>query len=400
MRARYHGLIRVPRYSLLVVVAFAACTAPKRSSTIPDPQGKTLEEYLADEPQVAKPELPEQGAGDTMTYHFIDVGQGTAILLEFPCGAVLVDTGGEENDEYDSKKALFDYLEAFFDRRKDLKRTLAGLVITHPHIDHDRWVIDVLDTYPVSNVVDNGRERNDMGGRPQIAMHKWLHELGYSVPYQAVLEVDIKPPDGLTSPVIDPIGACDASPIDPEIRALWGQETEDVETFGDNPNNHSIALRVDFGEASALLVADMEIQAQARMSKKFESNPSILDVDIYQVGHHGSKNATVQHMMKSMTPEIAVIPAGPYDRIEDWSARRYGHPNKKAIDLLRDPLYGVSGKRVEPIEAWVGIKGAWKDRPEVFEKETITKAIYCTGWDGDVRVVAGASGAIEVETSR
>jgi len=380
-------------------VALAGCPAPKRTTTIPDPQGKTYEEYLAGEPAKETPAPPHPGTGDSMTFHFIDVGQGTAILLEFPCGAVLVDTGGEENDQFDSRKVLLDYLDAFFARREDLERTLDLLVITHPHIDHDRWVMDVLGKYSVSNIVDNGRERDDMGGRPQIAMHKWMKELGYGVGYRAVHEVDVQPPDGLTGPVIDPITACDASPIDPEIRALWGQETEHLESYGDNPNNHSVALRVDFGKSSALLVADMEVQAQARMAKKFESNPAILDVDIYQVGHHGSKNATVAHMMKSMTPEIAVIPVGPYDRIADWSARRYGHPHQKAINLLTDPEIGVSGNRAQPIEAWVGVRGAWKDRPEEFEKRTITKAIYATGWDGTVRVFAAASGGLEVQTS-
>lgn len=34
----------------------------------------------------------------TMRVHFIDVGQGAATLFEFDDGAVLVDTGGEDND--------------------------------------------------------------------------------------------------------------------------------------------------------------------------------------------------------------------------------------------------------------------------------------------------------------
>ena len=36
-----------------------------------------------------------------MRAHFIDVGQGDATLLEFPCAAVLIDTGGEQNGEFD-----------------------------------------------------------------------------------------------------------------------------------------------------------------------------------------------------------------------------------------------------------------------------------------------------------
>ena len=46
-----------------------------------------------------------------------------------------MDTGGEKSDGLDSIKALTDYLDSFFERRRDLNKTFALLVITHPHID-------------------------------------------------------------------------------------------------------------------------------------------------------------------------------------------------------------------------------------------------------------------------
>src|SRR5205823_3395789 len=63
-----------------------------------------------------------------MNAHFINVGQGASVLLEFSCGAALLDTGGEVNGDFNSTTALTTYLDAFFARRTDLKKTL-GLVV-------------------------------------------------------------------------------------------------------------------------------------------------------------------------------------------------------------------------------------------------------------------------------
>src|SRR4051794_32378866 len=62
------------------------------------------------------------GAEPEMRAHFIDVGQGASTLLEFPCGAILIDTGGQDDD---SSVALGRYLTEFFRRRPDLSNTLS-----------------------------------------------------------------------------------------------------------------------------------------------------------------------------------------------------------------------------------------------------------------------------------
>lgn len=45
---------------------------------------------------------------NTMRVHFIDVGQGAATLIQFPCGSVLVDTGGERYPPEEWKSATYD----------------------------------------------------------------------------------------------------------------------------------------------------------------------------------------------------------------------------------------------------------------------------------------------------
>src|SRR5687767_13423950 len=72
-----------------------------------------------------------------MKMHVINIGQGESILLEFRSHAVLVDTGAEDTEDDDRYKVfLAKYLDDFFQRRTELNRTLHGVVLSHPHVDH------------------------------------------------------------------------------------------------------------------------------------------------------------------------------------------------------------------------------------------------------------------------
>jgi hypothetical protein len=206
----------------------------------------------------------------------------------------------------------------------------------------------------------------------------------------------------LTSPVIDPIKTCDGASVDPVIRALWGGEYGREET-GHDPNNDSVVVRIDLGKASALFAGDIETLAIARLLAKFKAAPEMLDADVYQVPHHGSRNSTAAALIRDVTPRVALISAGPYERVLDerpeWTAHGFGHPNAVSLDDLENPEWGVSDTR-PAIEAWVGVKGAWKDKPSEFIQRKIEKAIYATAWDGTVVVTAWANGTLEVATER
>jgi competence protein ComEC len=193
------------------------------------------------------------------------------------------------------------------------------------------------------------------------------------------------------------------SDVDPVVRALWSSDLG-REEVGQNPNNDSVVLRVDFGEASVLLPGDIELLAIARLIRKFKDNPRMLDVDVYVVPHHGSRYSTTADLLAQVSPEVAVISAGPYERNLSgegvFTARSFAHPNQVAIDQLTRRRGGVSGTRPRPVQAWVGVRGAWKTRPSQFQRRTVSAAVYSTGWDGTVVVTAHANGFLEVATER
>src|SRR5262249_116668 len=115
---------------------------------------------------------PSAGA---MNAHFINVGQGVSVLLEFSCGAALIDTGGEANGNYRSTPVLTRYLDEFFARRKDLNTTFWLVIISPPVIDHTRGLIPVMTQYKIQAIVDDGLTKGS-GGRQQVAMHRLLKD--------------------------------------------------------------------------------------------------------------------------------------------------------------------------------------------------------------------------------
>lgn len=84
--------------------------------------------------------------------------------------------------------------------------------------------------------------------------------------------------------------------------------------------NHSLVIRVAFGEASFLFTGDLETRAIETLVEYYEGS-GLLDVDVYQVGHHGSYNGTSDEIMRAIVrPEIAVIAASA------WALHRSANP--------------------------------------------------------------------------
>jgi competence protein ComEC len=334
--------------------------------------------------------------GTQMRVHFIDVGQGASTLLEFPCGAALIDTGGESvPNSYDSVPALRGYLDAFFQSRPDLNRTFALLALTHPHIDHTNGVAMVSTTYGLTNVIDNGQRNQDLGGWPQINLEDMIQQSPGTISYLGIRAADV-PAGGLTSSLIDPIGSCTASTIDPRIRVLWGQMGAGDAGAG-NPNNNSLAIRVDFGQFSLLVDGDLQEEGIHGLLGKYAADPQLLDVDVWEVGHHGSHNATTADLVKALSPKLAVICMGPYERDKgSFIARKFGHPHRDAIHALEAE---VTCHRT-PVQREIGVKGSYQGSPPVWEQDPIQAGIFGTGWEGNIVLTANADGTFSIWTEK
>src|SRR5262245_9004242 len=176
-----------------------------------------------------------------MRAHFLPVGQAHATLLEFSCGAALIDAGAQDAETRDQ---LVDYLDRFFEERSDLHRTLDLVLITHNHIDHTFALREIAEhKIAIKSYVDSGH-RKGKGTEDPNWIRANAHTDGRNIRVRevALAEIASMPNrDGLTDPGVDPIACADQ---DPQIRVLWGRvdqrPTGWTKKAFEQKNNHSL----------------------------------------------------------------------------------------------------------------------------------------------------------------
>lgn len=328
----------------------------------------------------------EVDADGVVRAHYIDVDQGAATLLEFPCGAILIDAGGRGST---ANRHLIEYLDAFFARRADLGGRLAALFITHAHFDHDANLRRVADRFRIDGFIYNGAADARITAMVQRALSAQP-----PIPVAVIADEQFQSSgdNGFTNDVVDPVN-CPG--VDPQIRMLSGGRRSNPgwsQAEFRNPNNHSLVIRVDYGGSSFLFTGDLETPGINDLVRRYRDS-QLLDVDVFAVGHHGADNGTTEEMLRAMTPEIAVIPVGdPNTARVPMSAWDHGHPRSGMFDLLER---AIAHSRSPPVDIVVF------DRQEgQTTTRRVSDAIYASSRDGDIVVIGRPDGVLQVRTSR
>ncbi len=321
---------------------------------------------------------------DVMYVHYINVGQANAALLEFPCGAVLIDAGAQDKE---TTQYLVDYLNDFFAKRKDLNKTLDLVMVTHCHLDHNAALAAVADNFKIERYIDNGLKLGS-GKTNQLKLQNEAEERGIqyaSYPYETITKSGNK--KGLTNKIIDPI-KCEVA--DPKIILYSGAFNKKPATwtkddFENNGNNHSLFIKVLFGKASFLFIGDGEIAEMNTVTNYYDGTDA-LDADILLVGHHGAKNATTHAFLDAVTPNSAIISCGQWDDSTtggNYNTYHYGHPTDSALNMLAAHIHTNRAHPVN-IKAGLGAKN--------FIDVDVRRRIYATPWDGDIVIRATKEG--------
>ena len=211
----------------------------------------------------------------------LDVGQGDAILLQVPQGAVLVDQGPPEAKVAQQV------------RRLGVPR-LSALVLTHPQRDHIGGAETVLRQLAVDRVLD-----------PRLAATGPFERAALAQAERRDVEViETRAGQAFT------LGRL-------RLRVLWPNRAG---LPGDDPNRLPIVLLASYGQVDALLTADAETDVTARLLAS--------RVEILKVAHHGSADDGLRSELRELRPSVAIISCG--------RGNDYGHPTPSTLAALRD----------------------------------------------------------------
>lgn len=212
--------------------------------------------------------------GGGVNVAFLDVGQGTAVVIHSGGRALLYDTGGGNPDGANAaSRVVLPYLAAHGIRRLDT------FVVSHGDNDHSAGMASVLAALPPRRLRYGGAVPKRENGLPCRAGEAWRW------------------------------------PGDIQFQFL-----SPVQTVGASSNNASCVLLVDLAGWRLLLAGDVEAVQERVLVAYWREQ---LRASALLVPHHGSGTSSTHVLLKTAAPQLALFSAG--------YANAFGHPHAAVV---------------------------------------------------------------------
>lgn len=223
------------------------------------------------------------GQGD-MAVHFIDVGQGLAILVQSGGENLLYDGGSRSHAD-----EVVQYL------KNQQIETIDYMISSHYDEDHLGGLVKCLDNFEVERILGSDYVHTSdlfntfMNTATANAIIVEYPSVGDSFEF-GTGSFTVMAPSGISK----------------------------------NSNDNSVVIRLTNGNNSFLFMGDAEETSEQDMISTGRS----LDCDVLCVGHHGSASSTTWDLLEASTPSWAVVSCG--------SGNSYGHPTAETMGRLSD----------------------------------------------------------------
>ncbi len=227
--------------------------------------------------------------GTTLTV--LDVGQGSAMLIELPSHEFILVDGGRKQAPSASSLDVGENLIAPFLWHKRIRR-LAAVVCTHPDADHYNGIPFILRQFRPKTLWVNGYESEEKGYKQMLDLATHL-------------QIEIKvPAAGMV--LMESAGVT--------LTTLTGGQTTTTEPSGRvggkkgaGGNNQSLVLRLSYGQTSFLLPSDIGGETEQALLGQHEVT---LKADVLVAPHHGSATSSSEGFVLAVSPRFVAISAG------------------------------------------------------------------------------------------
>jgi competence protein ComEC len=240
---------------------------------------------------------------------FLDVGQGDAALLTMPDGeTLLIDGGGKVNFSSLYIQREGEEPELFEPDAQNIGEAVVSeflwqkgysrvdyILATHADADHIQGLTDVAKNFRVRTAIF-GRTPPD--------------DADFTELYNVLQKRNIQLYVASRGDVLNFGGV--------EIEILYPEKDASPEAVSDN--NHSLVLRVRFGDRKFLLTGDIERETENLLT----GAPEFLQADVVKVAHHGSRTSSLENFVNATKARVAVISVG--------RDSPFGHPKAEVVE--------------------------------------------------------------------
>jgi competence protein ComEC len=221
----------------------------------------------------------------------IDVGLGSASLLELPGGhTILVDGGGfADNSTFNVGERI---IAPFLWRKKI--RTVDTLILSHPNSDHLNGLIYIAHYFNVRNVWTNNESVNT---------------LGYANFMEVIAHKNIHLPVFEDMPRRHRIGGVELNLLYPPPNYIKLRNTQKWR----HTNNNSLVVKASLKSISFLFPGDIMAEAEKELVHLDGNN---LSSTVLIAPHHGSRTSSSKIFLNAVNPEVVIISSGRNNRFK------------------------------------------------------------------------------------